>query len=99
MRKLLAILFFAVFSSLLLPIEDVGRMLWKGQLTEEINEHGTSKTSTPTNEENKLWYHDYAAFSASPLGRNASFTHLMIEEALIKSHHPEVLLQPPNLVC
>lgn len=96
MRKLLAILFLGIFSSQLLPIEDVGRILWKGQLTEEINEHGTSKTATPSNEENKLWYHGYAAFSASHLGEGPGSKHLMLEEALIKCHHPEVLLQPPN---
>lgn len=42
MKKLLAYIFLTIFSFQVLPVKEIGKILFKGQMTEEIHESGHS---------------------------------------------------------
>ncbi len=93
MRKFLAILFLSLFTIQMLPLRAIGKILWSGQMTEEVHENGPchKKMADP----DKFWYLNYA-----PIGQSApvfnGFNGIIRDEALIKCLHLEVPIQPPN---
>lgn len=94
MKKLLAIIFLAIFTFQILPVKAIGKLLCSNQMTEEVHEHGCSKKMT--NDHNKLWY---LHFMTAPNAENEPeicFKHAFRDEALIKCLHLDVPLQPPN---
>jgi hypothetical protein len=87
-----AILFLTIFSFQLLPVEMIGKILWSGQMTEEVHEHSTFQKNMP---QDKLWYLHFSDSDCSGQNKN-DFKYAIRAEALIKCYHLEVLLQPPN---
>jgi len=91
MRRLIAILFLTIFSLQLLPVETIGKILWNGQMTEEVHEQGSfQKKMAP----DKHWYLQFSA--AQDRLAASDFKYALRDEALIKCYHLEVLLQPPK---
>lgn len=92
MRKIAALIFLTIFSFQLLPVEMIGKILWSGQMTEEVHEQSTFQKKMT---QDKLWY---LHFSDSDFAdhNNNDFKYALRAEALIKCYHLEVLLQPPN---
>ncbi len=94
MRKLLAILFLSIFTIQMLPIEAIGKILWNGQMTEEVHENGHCHKKM-TGEADKLWYLNFAPVVCHAPVFNG-FHGIIRDEALIKCLHLEVPIQPPN---
>jgi hypothetical protein len=96
MRKLIAVLFLIVLSIQILPVEVIGKMLWNNQLTEEVHEHGPSSKKLGSIHHDKCWYL-YFAHTIDVADKNTSnLFHALQDEPLIKCHHLDVPLQPPN---
>jgi hypothetical protein len=97
MKKFLAILFLSIFTIQILPIKEIGKILWNGQMTEEVHESGSCHKKMASDSHNKLWYHNFGtAISIEDNGVSRLTLHVLRDEALIKSHHRDVPLQPPN---
>jgi len=95
MRKFLAVICLTIFTIQLLPLRAIGKMLWNGQMTEEVHECNQHQKKMNTNDHDKLWYLDLAApFTNTDVA--PCYKHALRDEALIKCLHQEVPLQPPN---
>lgn len=95
MRKLLSIIFLAIFTFQILPVKAIGKLLCSNQMTEEVQEHGCSKKMT-NDTHNKFWYLDYMTGPKAEDESKICFKHAFRDEALIKCLHLDVPLQPPN---
>lgn len=96
MKKVAAILFLTIFTFMMLPVKQIGKMLWDSQMTEEVHEHGPCHKKMTSNDHDKFWYHHLFS-TASIEGSDAiCYKHASRAEALIKCHHLDVPLQPPN---
>lgn len=97
MKKILAILFLTIFTFQVLPIRQIGKILWDGQMTEEVHENGPCHKKMANNDHDKFWYLNFF----SPLSPEATaavcYKHAHRDEALINCVHLEVPLQPPNI--
>ncbi len=96
MRKVLSILFLTLFSFQLLPIKQIGKILWNGTMTEEVHEHGPFHKKLAGDDHNKSWYHCFSTALNIGSKHNADFEHAHRDEALIKCLHLDVPVQPPN---
>jgi len=97
MKQLLSILFLTIFSFQIIPIKEIGKLLWSGQMTEEVHSTCDNQKSSLNDEvHKKLWYHHYAHYASEELADKAAFPSFHIDEALIKCLHLDVALQPPN---
>lgn len=95
MRKFLAILFLIIFSTQVLPVKSIGKVLCSGQNNEEVQEHAPG-SKLQFNFHDKYWYLHYLATKEVELVTTASTQYLLQDEALIKCFNLDVLLQPPN---
>ncbi|ANI87903.1 hypothetical protein A9P82_00340 [Arachidicoccus ginsenosidimutans] len=97
MKKILAILCLIIFSFQVIPVKAVGKLLSSGQITEDVQHADTPvKQMTDDDSLSKFWTsHHYFAVS-SPSSFSLSKRFYITDDALIKCHHLEVLLQPPN---
>jgi len=97
MKQLLSIMFLTIFSFQIIPIKEIGKLLWSGQMTEEVhNTCDNQKSSSNDEVHKKLWYHHYADHAGREMANRISFPTFPIDEALIKCLHLDVALQPPN---
>lgn len=97
MKKLAAILFLTIFTLMMLPLKQIGKMLWDNQMTEEVHEHGPChKKMTNNNDHDKFWYHHLFAPIRVEDSKIVCYKHASRPVALIKCHHLDVPLQPPN---
>lgn len=94
MRKVLAILFLCIFVFQVLPVKAIGKMLCSNQMTEEVHEHCCAKKMN--NDHDRFWYLHYMMAAAVAHRPPACYKHALRDEALIKSHHLDVPVQPPN---
>ncbi|HLU16559.1 MAG TPA: hypothetical protein VKZ76_00765 [Edaphocola sp.] len=95
MRIFYAIFFFCVLSTTLLPVEEVVKNLWSQTAAEEeVTPQQLTLKMQPTN--NKLWYLDFSP-SGDSFSSQSAPNFIIVDEALIKCYHLEVLTQPPNL--
>lgn len=95
MRKFLAVICLTIFTIQLLPLRAIGKMLWNGQMTEEVHECSAHHKKMNTNDHDKFWY----LYLTAPLGVSEiapCYRHALRDEALIKCMHLDVPLQPPN---
>jgi len=94
MRKLLAILFLSIFAFQVLPVKAIGKILCSNQMTEEVQEHSCAKKMT--NDHDRFWYLHYMVSASVENTTQVCYKHALRDEALIKCHHLEVPVQPPN---
>ena len=97
MRKLLSILFLAIFVFQILPVKEIGKLLCSNQLTEEVHEHGCAKKMT-SDSQDKLWYLHFITAPKAVNERETCFKHAFRDEALVKCLHLDVPVQPPNVI-
>jgi len=94
MRKRLAYIFIFIFSFQVLPVKEVGKMLFKSQLTEEIHE-------TAHNDDNprgKSFLGNAPCLSIACLlqaGRDVAVA-IQYADHIPVSHAPDILTPPPN---
>ncbi len=96
MKKLLAILFLTIFAFQVLPVKAIGKILWDGQMTEEVHEHGPCHKKMTNTDHDKFWYLHFISTQHIENEPKVCFKHALRDEALIKCLHLEVPLQPPN---
>lgn len=96
MKKFLAIIFLTIFAFQVLPVKAIGKILWDGQMTEEVHEHGPCHKKMAPNDHDKFWYLHFIAQPDIESKRVVSCQHALRDEALIQCHHLDVPLQPPN---
>ncbi len=78
-----------------MPVKEVGKMLWSQTTSEEeVTPQGLVQQLQPVF--NKLWYLDFSG-SADQFDSKNNQTFIIVDEALIKCFHLEVLTQPPNI--
>ena len=102
MKRVLAYIFLIIFSFQILPVKEIGKILFKGQITEEEvrgDSHGDGDSQVKLKKEGDPLFHpdDNAQASA----RIAFLTHqisTLIHEAehLPKTFVPDILTPPPN---
>lgn len=82
----------------MLPVRQVGSIIAKGTLTEEVNEvQHTPIWESNIHDHNRTWFYTYADGSNTVSDAAfINFLHALADEALIKWYHLDVLLQPPN---
>lgn len=99
-KKLLTIFFLFIFSFQVLPVKELGKILFKGTMVEEIHET-TPDTDEPTaklKKDNEPYtYSRYCnnmgrllIFASSGLGASKP-------ENISKQHIPDILTPPPNI--
>lgn len=99
MKQLLAYIFILIFSFQVLPVKELGKLLMKGNLTEEIKETDASEGKLKgKSEEFKLsGFNDFD-------GRTRFFNHqvhvaILGTELLPSFFIPDILTPPPNFSC
>ena len=97
MKKFLAIIFLTVFAFQVLPIKAIGKILWDGQMTEEVHEHGPCHKKMTHSGHDKFWYLHFITPPHVESEPKVCFKHALRDETLIKCTHLEVPLQPPNV--
>ncbi len=96
MKKLISILFFLILATQLIPAEHVAKNLWSQTTAEEeVTPQTLVKGLQPVL--NKLWYLDFAD-DIDQFDTKNSHSFLIVDEALIKCYHLEVLIQPPDFI-
>jgi len=98
MRPFLAIVFLTIFSFQILPVKEIGKILWNGTMTEEVHEHGPTHKKLVQVFPDKNWYQHFLNTVHMGSKNNSDFSHALRAEALIPTVSLEVPLQPPNLV-
>lgn len=97
MKKFLAIIFLSIFAFQVLPVKAIGKILWDGQMTEEVHEHGPCQKKMTNTDHDKFWYLHFVATPHIEKETKDCFDYVLQDEALIKCLHLEVPLQPPNV--
>ena len=94
-RKIIGIFLILVMSIQLLPVQEVGKLLWGQTMTEEIPAHEIHVKGSPAVQTEPPNFLD---FLHSQLDANIKLAKLYysFDENAYSLHHLEVLLQPPN---
>lgn len=98
MKKFLAYIFLFIFSFQVLPVKELGKLLFKGTMTEEVHESGNSDDgsfSKLKKEDPKILFHTTLLARQQYL---AGKVHTAIHEAdrLPVNFIPDILTPPPN---
>lgn len=94
-RVLLAIFMFLLLAVQLIPVKAVGDVISKQRISEE-EVHG-HHSYIATDKSNKFWYLNYGLHNEIATEQDKT-CYIILDEALIKVHHLEVLIQPPDIV-
>lgn len=95
MRKLLAYLFLVIFSFQILPIKEVGGILFKGLLTEEIHETLTGADENPHSKTKKRT-ETLEVFLSNVHLKSQIQTAMQCQEHLPSPFVPDIPTPPPN---
>lgn len=100
MRKWLAYICIAIFSFQILPVKEIGKILFKGQITEEEVHGYTSDEGTPIKikkEGDPFNYNEYAqSFGRMEVLTRKISTAIHSSDNLPDYHIPDILTPPPN---
>lgn len=102
MKQLVAYFFLFIFSFQVLPVKEIGKILFKNQLTEEVKESDCSECSggetVKLKKDGEPLYHQLGAQQAARLQYLSHSLHTAIHEAeRLPIHHVgEILTPPPN---
>ena len=103
MKKLLAYIFLFIFSFQILPVKELGKMLFKNQLTEEIKEtgdaEGESGESLKLKKDSDPFHHsEWSGENTARIKHLSDFLDVVFHEAeRLPSHHiAEIPTPPPN---
>lgn len=94
MRILIAIFFFLTLSTQIIPVKQVGKVLWSQTAAEEeVAPQTLVHKLQPIF--NRFWYLDFTD-AVDQLDSRTGQTFFIVDEALIKCFNLDVLTQPPN---
>lgn len=102
MRHFLAYVFLIIFSFQVLPVKEIGKILFKAQMTEEIHEAGHSSDDGPSaklkkdSDFFKLMEHENIAIMQYIAATVNTAIHL--SDRLPRQHVPDILTPPPNCI-
>jgi len=100
MRPLLASVFLLIFSFQIIPVKEIGKILYKGQITEEeVHVHSDAGKHIKGKKGCDLVYHPHTAgenISRIVCYANLLRTVLAMTERLPNEYVPEVSTPPPN---
>lgn len=100
MKKFLACLFLTLFSFQVLPVKELGKILYKGLMTEEIHEVEGSAEDINTGKWKKLTNYNGSDETTTHLRDVylSSIVHLIITHAahFCCQYVPEIITPPPN---
>jgi hypothetical protein len=102
MRKLLAYIFLTIFSFQVLPVKEIGKILFKGMMTEEIHETCHNADDTPGSKLKKgaepfKLINSEASLTAQILYLDrATETAIHEAERLPNNFVPDIFTPPPN---
>ena len=85
-----------MFTFQVLPIKQIGKILWNGQMTEEVHEGGNCNKKMANADHDKFWYLNLSSFVSNDITVDASYKHSHRDEALTVAVDLDVPLQPPN---
>ncbi|WP_124635377.1 hypothetical protein [Taibaiella sp. KBW10] len=94
---MLAIFLFFLLAIQLIPVRAVGDVISKQRISEEEVHHNNSYITDKDSAFNRFWYLHYGMQSENG-GAQEKASYIILDEALIKVHHLEVLIQPPDIV-
>jgi hypothetical protein len=97
MKKFLAYIFLFIFSFQVLPVKEIGQILFKGLMTEEIHEtvDENSGSSKLKKEPAKLYFKAESLASIKYLTKKIQ-TAIHESESLPRHFVPDILTPPPN---
>lgn len=102
MRQWIAYLFLALFSFQVLPVKEIGKILFKSQTTEEIHEEDYADSNGPDlklkKEGDPFKPSDFGiASSARILSLSAKIALVIHRTSTLPDYHiPDILTPPPN---
>lgn len=100
MKQILAYIFLFIFSFQVLPVKELGKLLFKGQMTEEIHEYTVTDDAPGSKlkkEGDPLHLNGGHAYDARIKGTTALvITALHMAERLPKHHVVDIFTPPPN---
>jgi hypothetical protein len=104
MKQFLASIFLLIFSLQIMPVKEIGKLLYKGVMTEERHEaeccgddigdlcgkakHGNEPLMANTHGE---WYHIFISI-------DDKFRNTLIPDNMCKQYIPDILTPPPNTI-
>jgi hypothetical protein len=98
-RLVLATIFLIIFSFQILPVKAIGKILFKGTMTEEIHEQGHSGDECPNKLKKNTEYFSFTETKATArieyLSQKIS-TAIHLAESLPLHHVPDIFAPPPN---
>lgn len=96
MRKCIAYILIAILSFQVLPVKELGRLLFKAQMTEEIHEHCHDDTAMKFKKH--IPFRDFLfSHSAQEIYLNARVNIAMHAAAQVAHQHfPDIFVPPPN---
>jgi hypothetical protein len=98
-RQVLATIFLIIFSFQILPVKAIGKILFKGTMTEEIHEQGTSSDESPNKLKKNTEYFslsDTKAYARTVYMSQKISTAIHLAESLPLHHVPDIFAPPPN---
>jgi len=101
MKKWLAYIFLTIFSFQVLPVKEIGKILFKGQMTEEIHEADVTDGSSSKIKKDADPYRLHP--TETELAARIQYTSKKASLAIIKSEKipgqfiPDIFAPPPNL--
>ena len=96
LKKAIALFCLIVLCMQVLPVKQIGAILFNNQITEELAHADDSKKQTAKNESDNYFpaYFNYAAQEITGTNNHNAHIHF----ALVRLHYAEVPTPPPNLV-
>lgn len=98
-KKVLALFFLLIFSFQVMPVKEIGKILFKGTMVEEIHEtapDGGDETSSKVKKGKEPFAPQAYAFSPALLLLQGSGLGILTPENLSKQHIPDIITPPPN---
>lgn len=102
MKYALATFFLTVFSFQILPVSELGKLLFDQQMMEEVSDVALELDDSPENEIKKdrcVFYKEFEeeAFLAYQIQQQQSFNNIS-ENNIRKQYTPDIITPPPNSV-
>jgi hypothetical protein len=100
MKRAIAYIFLFIFSFQVLPIKEIGKILYKGLMTEERNETAACEDEEPMipklKKESEPLYTDNTPIAFYKYLSTRILTAIHTSEQIPKHHVPDIFTPPPN---
>ena len=98
MKKFLAYIFLFIFSFQVLPVKELGRILFKGLMTEEIHETADDTSGPKLKKEPAKLFNKHEDLASILYFTSRVNTALHDAEKLPRHFVPDIITPPPNFV-